>query len=171
MHSNAMSSEASGHTASNGLAEANGQGRGILPAGHPLLATRARSVAFGEADLVLVAGTPLDFRLGYGQFGGKSGQPPARVVHLADAASQLATHCDLAGAAYGELAAIFTGVAAAAGASSGRPAWAEDWLPRLQAACRQATAADAQLLQSDANPIHNAMDPSAKQPRMRNIGP
>ncbi len=42
----------------------NGMGRGILPAGHPLLVTRARSVAFGQADLVVVAGAPLDFRLG-----------------------------------------------------------------------------------------------------------
>ncbi len=55
---------------------ANGQGRGILPAGHPLLVTRARSAAFGEADLVIVAGTPLDFRLGYGQFGGRASTPP-----------------------------------------------------------------------------------------------
>src|SRR5215469_130261 len=39
---------------------ANGQGRGILPPGHELLVTRARSLALGEADLVIVAGTPLD---------------------------------------------------------------------------------------------------------------
>src|SRR5499427_8541711 len=56
---------------------ANGQGRGVLPAGHELLVTRARPVAFGEADLVLVAGTPLDFRLGYGEFGGRDGGAPA----------------------------------------------------------------------------------------------
>ncbi|MGH3304388.1 MAG: thiamine pyrophosphate-binding protein, partial [Streptosporangiaceae bacterium] len=86
---------------------ANGQGRGILPAGHPLLVTRARSVAFGEADLVIVAGTPLDFRLGYGRFGGRDGAPPARVVHIADAADQVATHGELAGSAAGDLSSIF----------------------------------------------------------------
>src|SRR5579859_5983670 len=59
---------------------ANGQGRGVLPAGHELLVTRARSLAFAAADLVVVAGAPLDFRLGYGEFGGKDGAPPARVV-------------------------------------------------------------------------------------------
>ncbi|MGO8957080.1 MAG: acetolactate synthase [Streptosporangiaceae bacterium] len=133
---------------------ANGQGRGVLPAGHPLLVTRARSVALGEADLVLVAGTPLDFRLGYGRFGGRNGTAPAQVVHLADAKSQLATHCDLAGAAFGELTAVFAGLADAARPSTGSPAWAGDWLPRLQAAVRQATAGDAQLLHSDATPIH-----------------
>src|SRR4051812_48444386 len=51
----------------------NGMGRGIVPGGHPQLVTKARSRAFGTSDLVLVAGTPLDFRLGYGVFGGKDG--------------------------------------------------------------------------------------------------
>ena len=36
----------------------NGQGRGILPAGHELLVTRARSVALRQADLIVVAGHP-----------------------------------------------------------------------------------------------------------------
>jgi acetolactate synthase I/II/III large subunit len=129
---------------------ANGQGRGILPAGHPLLVTRARSVAFGEADLVIVAGTPLDFRLGYGSFGGRNGAPPARVVHLADAADQIATHCELAGAAAGDLAAVFDGLAAEAAAAG----WTQEWLPRLQAVCAQQVAADAALLHSGASPIH-----------------
>ncbi len=143
---------------------ANGQGRGILPAGHPLLVTRARAVALGEADLVIVAGTPLDFRLGYGRFGGKNGTPPARVVHLADAADQVATHCELAGSAAGSLSAIFAGLTAEAdavgpgGSGSGRSgsggAWTQDWLPRLQHVAAQATEADAALLRSDASPIH-----------------
>ena len=55
---------------------ANGQGRGILaPGGDGLLVTRARSLAFGAADLVVVAGALLDFRLGYGSFGGRDGGP------------------------------------------------------------------------------------------------
>jgi acetolactate synthase I/II/III large subunit len=133
---------------------ANGQGRGILPAGHPLLVTRARSVALGEADLVLVAGTPLDFRLGYGNFGGKNGTAPARVVHLADAPGLIATHCELAGSAAGELAAIFSGLAAAASGTASSAAWTQDWLPRLQAISKQAIANDAGLLASNANPVH-----------------
>jgi acetolactate synthase I/II/III large subunit len=131
---------------------ANGQGRGILPAGHPLLVTRARAVAFGEADLVIVAGTPLDFRLAYGSFGGKNGTPPARVVHVADAADQIASHVQLAGAAAGGLGAFFDGLSAAA--EGGRRVWVESWLPRLQQACAAATRADAELLGSDAQPVH-----------------
>jgi acetolactate synthase-1/2/3 large subunit len=140
---------------------ANGQGRGILPAGHELLVSRARSAALGEADLVIVAGTPLDFRLGYGEYGGKNGTPPAQVVHVADAPSQLARHRELAAAAAGSLTAFFTLLArAAAGPGPGRATWPWEaggdngWLPRLQAASRQATAADAPLLASEAEPIH-----------------
>lgn len=137
---------------------ANGQGRGVLPPGHELLVTRARSAAFREADLVIVAGTPLDFRLSYGEFGGRDGQPHAQVVHVADAASQLAGHCTLAASAAGDLTAFFTALAAAAGQASrtAAPAWAGDWLPRLQAAREQAVAADRALLDSDADPIHPA---------------
>jgi acetolactate synthase I/II/III large subunit len=147
---------------------ANGQGRGILPPGHELLVTRARSLALGEADLVIVVGTPLDFRLAYGEFGGKNAAPRAQVVHVADSPEQLARHRELAAAAAGDLAAFFTQLADAAGparagatATGSRPAGTAqvpsgeaDWLPRLQAAAQRATAADATLLASDADPIH-----------------
>lgn len=133
---------------------ANGQGRGILPAGHDLLVTRARSLAFGDADLVIVAGTPLDFRLGYGEYGGKNGASPARVVHLADAPAQIATHCPLAGSATGDLTKVFTGLASAAQAERLALPWVRDWLPRLAQAAAQAIAADAPLLASAGTPIH-----------------
>lgn len=131
---------------------ANGQGRGILPGGHPLLVTRARALALGEADLVIVVGTPLDFRLGYGRFGGKGGNPPAPVVHVADAAEQVATHCELAASAAGSLAAFFDGLKDAAQGAAQR--WADEWVPRLRGACGQAVEADAALLGSDAHPVH-----------------
>jgi acetolactate synthase I/II/III large subunit len=138
---------------------ANGQGRGILPAGHDLLVTRARSVAFAGADLVVVAGAPLDFRLGYGEFGGRDGRPPAQVVHVADSPDQIARHGTLAASAAGDLASFFTALAGAVPAAlrrtgAGSPPWAESWLPELRAAAAKAVAADQALLTSDADPIH-----------------
>jgi acetolactate synthase I/II/III large subunit len=133
---------------------ANGQGRGILPSGHELLVTRARPVALGQADLVIVVGTPLDFRLGYGEFGGKNGAPPAQVVHVADAPAQIASHRELAAAAAGDLSAFFRQLAGAARPERAAWPWESDWLPRLQAASSQAIAADAPLLASEAEPIH-----------------
>src|SRR5947207_5900219 len=44
----------------------NGAGRGCLPAAHPHFFSQTRKDALGEADVVVIAGTPLDFRLGYG---------------------------------------------------------------------------------------------------------
>src|SRR6266498_1180005 len=132
---------------------ANGLGRGVLPAGHELLVTRARSLAFGAADLVIVAGAPLDFRLGYGAFGGSSGQP-ARVVQLADSPGQLATHVALAEGVAGSLAMALDGLVAAAG-SGGRAARAA-WLGRLREAAAEAERKDQEVLASDAAPVHPA---------------
>ena len=136
---------------------ANGQGRGILPRGHELLVTRARSAAFREADLVVVVGTPLDFRLGYGAFGDQNDpQRKPAVVHVADAPGQVAAHAQLAACYAGDLGAFFTALAdpAAWPARPARAAWEESWLPRLQDAARGAMAADGPLLASEASPIH-----------------
>jgi acetolactate synthase-1/2/3 large subunit len=44
----------------------NGLGRGCLPADHELCFSRARSTGLSGADVALVVGVPLDFRLGFG---------------------------------------------------------------------------------------------------------
>lgn len=133
---------------------ANGQGRGIVPASHELQVTRARSLAFGEADLVIVVGTPLDFRLGYGEYGTKNGGSPAPVVHVTDHAGQAARHRELAASVSGDLTAFFTGLVEAARRTRLRRPWTADWLPRLTQASRAAVAADAPLLASEALPVH-----------------
>jgi acetolactate synthase-1/2/3 large subunit len=46
----------------------NGAGRGTLPMTHPHCFKAARSAALKEADAVILLGTPLDFRLKYGQW-------------------------------------------------------------------------------------------------------
>jgi acetolactate synthase I/II/III large subunit len=127
----------------------NGQARGVLPRGHPLLVTRARSVALAEADLVIVVGVPLDFRLKYGSFGPKDA--PAKAVHVADSPAGIAAHCPLAASAAGDLTAFFTAVTDAWGTQlAGDP----DWLARLQETARASAEADAPLLASEADPIH-----------------
>ena len=138
---------------------ANGQARGVLPGGHDLLVTRARSLALRTADLVIVVGTPLDFRLGYGSFGPQDA--PARVVHVAEEAGGIATHVELAACAAGDLTAFFAELTAqlADHPAAGRraPTGADpDWGPRRADAVRAADAADAPLLASDASPVHPA---------------
>lgn len=45
----------------------NAMGRGSLPPDHPQFFALTRKYALGRADLVLIIGTPLDFRLNYGR--------------------------------------------------------------------------------------------------------
>ena len=45
----------------------NGLARGCVPADHALAFSRARSTALKGADVALVVGVPMDFRLGFGQ--------------------------------------------------------------------------------------------------------
>ena len=132
----------------------NGMGRGVIPGGHPLLVTKARGAAIGGADLVVVVGTALDFRLGYGIFGGKDGAEPARVVHVADSAAQVSGHAALAGSVSGDLTAVFDGLQAALERGN-RPDWS-GWVSGLQDTVAAAAARDAELLAAEADPVHPA---------------
>jgi acetolactate synthase-1/2/3 large subunit len=133
----------------------NGMGRGVVPGGHPLLVTKARGKALGRADLVVVVGTPLDFRLGYGAFGGKDGAPAAKVVHLADSPGQVSQHADLAASAAGDLALVLDGVQSALEQQLRRPDWSQ-WVGGLQDEVAAAAQRDAELLRSEADPVHPA---------------
>ncbi len=133
----------------------NGMGRGLIPGGHPLLVTKARGAAFGTCDLAVVVGTPLDFRLGYGVFGGKDGAPAAKVVHLADSEAQVSGHADLSASAYGDLTLVIDGLQNALEQQLRKPDWAA-WVSELQAGVAAGVERDAELLRSEADPIHPA---------------
>ena len=135
----------------------NGMGRGIVPGGHPLLVTKARSTALGGADLVVVVGTPLDFRLGYGVFGGKERRErhAGAVVHVADSPGQVSGHAELAASVSGDLTSVFDGLQTGLEHAVRRPDWSS-WVADLQAAVAAAAARDAALLGAEADPIHPA---------------
>jgi acetolactate synthase-1/2/3 large subunit len=120
----------------------NGLGRGTLPADHELAFLRTRSLLKKDADLVVVVGTPLDFRLGFGRFGA------ARVAHVVDAPSQRAGHVDVTTAA-GDLVAVFRSLADHQGPRADH----EPWIARLRAAEQAAAADDRALLDADTDPI------------------
>jgi acetolactate synthase-1/2/3 large subunit len=133
---------------------ANGMGRGILSPDDPLLVTRARSTAFSDADLVIVAGAPLDFRLGYGTFGSKDGDgQPTTVVHLIDASSHVAHHAAHAVPIIGDIGAALDELTTLVNAER---ADVDAWARRLSEIAREEWAADEGILTSDASPIHPA---------------
>ena len=131
----------------------NGMGRGVVASGHPLLVTRARSMALKNADLVMVVGTPLDFRLGYGIFG--PADTPAEVIHVVDTPAQISTHAAPAAAVAGDLSLCLDGITQAWEAHRQHVA-RDAWLTDLQGAAAAAVAKDAEVLQSTLDPIHPA---------------
>ncbi|MFN8184401.1 MAG: acetolactate synthase [Candidatus Nanopelagicales bacterium] len=131
----------------------NGMGRGVVPSGHPLLVTRARSQALKKADLVVVVGTPLDFRLGYGTFG--PAEAPAEVVHVVDHPSQVSQHAQPAAAVAGSLSQTLDALTEAWEQHPGHRERGQ-WLTELQAAAAAAVAGDAAVRARTADPIHPA---------------
>ena len=135
----------------------NGMGRGVIPGGHRSLVTKARGAALSGADLVVVVGTPLDFRLGYGAFGGPDKNPTgefARVVHIADSPGQVSGHAELAASVAGDLTTVLDGLQKAIEGGD-KPDW-QAWADQLRDQVRAAAERDAQLLTAEADPIHPA---------------
>lgn len=121
---------------------ANGLGRGLLPADDSLAFQRTRGVLSARADLVVVMGTPLDFRLGFGSFGA------AQVMHVVDAATQVASHVQVP-TVVGDLAATLRQLAEH-GAPTGRHT---DWVAELRAAETARAEAERAMLTADSDPI------------------
>src|ERR1700754_142161 len=122
---------------------ANGMGRGALPPSHPLAFAKARRAALKGADVVVVIGTPLDFRLGFGDFGS------AQVVHIVDAPSQRAGHVTPAVSPAGDLRLILSALAD----HTGNRADHEGWIADLRTAEDAGRARDAEEMAADTDPI------------------
>jgi acetolactate synthase-1/2/3 large subunit len=126
----------------------NGMARGMLPRGHRLFFPRARGPALGEADLILVIGVPLDFRLNWGQ-------PPVfpddvKLVFVDVDGHRKHRAPDVA--LYGDLKAA---LAALGEAVRGTPA-RDAWLEKLRAADASSRKRDEAMTQSDSSPVHPA---------------
>jgi acetolactate synthase-1/2/3 large subunit len=123
---------------------ANGMGRGALPKGHPLAFAKARRPALGEADVVAVIGTPLDFRLGFGEFGA------AQVIHVVDAPGQQAGHVETAASPAGDLRTILSAFAGTGGKDHA------EWIAGLRTAEDAAVVRDAEAMAAETDPIKPA---------------
>ncbi len=125
----------------------NGLGRGCLAADHELAFSRARGAGLGGADVALVIGVPLDFRLGFGA----SIAEEAKLIRLDAAANELsanrAPEVDLVGNVAASLAAIREAV----GEGKGRTA---PWLEQLRAIEAEKRASEAEELNDSRSPLH-----------------
>jgi acetolactate synthase-1/2/3 large subunit len=125
----------------------NGSARGALPPRHPLLFVRSRREALAKADVILVLGTPFDFRLGYG----RRLAADAKVIQVDLEYGELGHNRSVDIGITGDSAAVLAQLTQALGRMGERT---KPWLDQLRAAEQKALEKDLPLLNSDAVPIH-----------------
>ena len=125
----------------------NGLARGCVPADDELFFSRARSQALKEADVALVVGVPMDFRLG---FGGAFGEETEIVV--IDAVEPAREHPRaVAAECYGWIAQTLEDVRAAAGEQA---LASEAWVARLRESERERREAERGEREDERAPLH-----------------
>ncbi|MFI0462536.1 thiamine pyrophosphate-binding protein [Saccharopolyspora sp. 5N102] len=105
----------------------NGAGRGTLPPGNPLHFQLARRYAFDNADLIIILGTPFDFRMGYG----RRLSPEATVVQIDLDYRTVGRNRDIDLGIVGDADAVLTALAQATSGrldngASGRKGWVQE---------------------------------------------
>jgi len=130
----------------------NGAARGLLPPGDPNHFDRTRSMAFDKADVIVIVGTPFDFRMGYGRRLGRN----AKVVQIDLDYRTVGKNRDVALGLVGDPGMILGAVrdAASGRIDKGGQAKRRDWMAELRQAEEAATQKLMPLFRSDSRPIH-----------------
>ena len=125
----------------------NGAGRGCLPPDHPHFFSLTRKEALAEADAVLIAGTPLDFRLGYGAGIGEG----AKIVQVDSDAAEIGRNRAVAVGIIGDSRSVLQQLAAALPAKN----QGGGWLAQLRERELAKAGKQAAFERSDQVPIHH----------------
>ena len=125
----------------------NGAGRGSLPADHPHFFSQTRKDALAEADVVVIVGTPLDFRLGYGAGIAET----ARIVQIDSDGTEIGRNRAVDLGIVGDSRSVLEQLTAA---TSKRRAGGS-WLRGLREQERAKASRQAEYERSDQVPIHH----------------
>jgi acetolactate synthase-1/2/3 large subunit len=129
----------------------NGAARGILPAGDLQSFNRSRSYAFEHADVLVIVGTPFDFRMGYG----KRLRSGATLIQIDMDYGTVGKNRDIALGLVGDPGAILEAVlAATTGRVDNGATGRSPWLAELKAAETTALDKITPLFRSDNHPIN-----------------
>jgi acetolactate synthase-1/2/3 large subunit len=130
----------------------NGASRGLLPPGDPHHFDRTRGGAFAEADVLVIVGTPFDFRMGYG----RRISTKLKLVQIDMDYRTVGKNRDIDLGLVGDPGAILGAVLAAASGRMKRDKRQarQQWMTRLTEAEAAATEKLMPLLKSDNVPIH-----------------
>jgi acetolactate synthase-1/2/3 large subunit len=125
----------------------NGLGRGCLPADHERFFSRARGQALKGADVALVVGVPMDFRLG---FGGSFGDD-TQIVVIGSAPPEKQSARRPAVELYGGIGATLDAIREGA---PDVPAARAEWLTELRATENEKRASEQEELGDERAPLH-----------------
>jgi acetolactate synthase-1/2/3 large subunit len=125
----------------------NGLARGCLAADHELFFSRVRGAALGQADVALVIGVPLDFRLGFGA----AFSPEAEIVAIDVAEPERDHPRPVVAELYGALPAT---LAALESAAAGGAAQRQGWVAGLRAGEDEKRAEELPQLRDERAPLH-----------------
>ncbi len=130
----------------------NGASRGMLPNDDPHHFDRTRRDAFNNADVILIVGTPFDFRMGYG----KRISSKATLVQIDQSYSTVGKNRDIDLGLAGDPGAILTAVAQAASGriDSGARQQRQAWMKELRVIEASKLEKLMPMFQTDQNPIH-----------------
>ncbi|MFO0662109.1 MAG: thiamine pyrophosphate-binding protein [Polyangiaceae bacterium] len=123
----------------------NGMARGGLPSSHPNLFGRSRKMAMASADLIIVFGTPFDFRVDYGRVF----NPSAKVVQIDLDGAEMGRNRGVDIAIHGDSGVVLAQLLAALG---GKGPERPEWLAAVRVSEDKSRSKMAAEIQSDANP-------------------
>ncbi len=129
----------------------NGASRGMLPPGDPHHFDRTRSQAFAKADVIVIVGTPFDFRMGYGK---RIAVPT--LVQIDQDYRTVGKNRDISFGIAGDPGAVLAAVLQAASGriKNDKRQARRQWMKELSAAEDVATEKLIPLFKSDSTPIH-----------------
>ena len=129
----------------------NGASRGILSPGDPHYFNRTRSSAFKKADVIVIVGTPFDFRMGYGKRISKQ----ATLIQIDQDYRTVGKNRDISLGLAGDPGAILAAaLQAASGRSDNGAKGRQGWLDGLRAEEAEKTEKLMPMFLSNSNPIH-----------------
>jgi len=130
----------------------NGGSRGLLPPGDPHHFDRTRGNAFADADVIVIVGTPFDFRMGYG----RRISTKAQLVQIDMDYRTVGKNRDIDLGIVGHPGAILGAVLEAASGrlKNDKREMRREWMKRLSDAEAAATEKLMPLFRSNNQPIH-----------------
>ena len=130
----------------------NGASRGLLPPGDPHHFDRTRREGFDKADVILIVGTPFDFRMGYGKRLGLN----AKVIQIDQDYRTVGKNRDITLGLVGDPGTILGAVLQAVSGRINKTAQEKrrSWMKQLQQQEAIATEKLMPLFKSNSSPIH-----------------